>query len=657
MIRTSRLSWLILALAIFLAVPPTIADSYLVYSDGGVPPGASIFLWGDCMPFCDFGASVSCDTPEGGASMRLHTNVWGGWGIFPPTAEPVNLSAFESGEMSFFVKSPFDLVVGFDCKEPATATYAQSISQHGWVNVDPPTWQEITIPVCDFFPGGDCAPHAECLANIAAPFHVNLPVITQSKEFLVDYIRWNTANTHTGASLVAVDDVDERQLMVNGEPFVVNGMAYNPMSIGENWQAAWRDRPDRYLVDFPLIAATGANAVRLYAPVLTTAMLDAAWSAGLYVIPNFGVNPDQLACDAGRTFMQDRMRETVLDWKDHPAILFWLVGNEVNINLGSTDLCVDWFPQLDALAQTAHAVDSSHPVGTANAGVADICVPGCSDDTSLPNVDLWGTQVYRGCQGLDTTFTDYLAKTDCARPLIVTEFGVDAWDSRDPAEDQDMQATCLGDQLDDADQALAVRTPGGVSSGQVVFSWADEWWKAECDLPAEWNEHDTCTSFENFAYDDVATNEEWWGVVGLSSVVGEEDVRILRTAYDRVGESWHLGAVCNLDVVNHDAPSGNTTISFDPATGSTDHTLYYGPLSAVSSYGYSGSVSGLGANGSSLITLPDESLFWVIAARNNGTEGCYGVDYPGALERPCSPGPGSCSVPPAANRTCVCSGP
>ena len=46
---------------------------------------------------------------------------------------------------------------------------------------------------------------------------------------------------------------------------------------------------DRYLVDFPLIAASGANTVRIYSPILTTAMLDAAWANGLYVIPTFGV--------------------------------------------------------------------------------------------------------------------------------------------------------------------------------------------------------------------------------------------------------------------------------------------------------------------------------------------------------------------------------
>jgi hypothetical protein len=78
----------------------------------------------------------------------------------------------------------------------------------------------------------------------------------------------------------------------------------------------------------------------------------------------------------------------------------------------------------------------------------------------------------------------------------------------------------------------------------------------------------------------------------------------------------------------------------------------------VSSYGYSGSVSGLGTTGSNSVTLPPGSLFWVVAARN-GAEGCYGVDSPAGDERPCFPGagPGGCETRQAAYRNCECVNP
>jgi hypothetical protein len=145
-------------------------------------------------------------------------------------------------------------------------------------------------------------------------------------------------------------------------------------------------------------------------------------------------------------------------------------------------------------------------------------------------------------------------------------------------------------------------------------------------------------------------NEEWWGITSLDAA--DPDARGLRAAHDRVGESWRLGAVCNLEVVSHVAGSGDTTVTFDPAAGSTDHTLHYGLLNAVSSYGYSGSVSGLGGTGSGSVTLPPDSLFFVVVGRNNAAEGCYGNDS-GCFERPRDPGS---SLPQAANRTCQCGG-
>jgi hypothetical protein len=590
----------------------------------------------------------------------VRTNAWGGWGVFPQ--QELNLTAYEDGEVRFFVKAPdagigpFNVKVEIQCNPdpdtfPGGVTHTLSIANHGWDGTA--NWQELAIPVCDFFPGGQCDP--QCLATIKSPFMSTIEGLPFVSALWIDYVRWQTPHAIDGeASSV---EVQGRQLLVGGEPFAVKGVAYAPLSIGENWAGAWRDRPDRYLIDLPLIAASGANTVRLYAPLMSKGLLDAAWAEGLYVVPTYGVDAVQLGCPAGKDFMRDRFVEMVQEWKDHPAILFWLVGNETNANLAGADLCLDWYPQLDSMAQAAHAAEgpSFHPVATANAdtvGLTDICQAGCSDDTSLPNVDLWAVQAYRGCS-FGTLFTDY-QKPDCGRPLVVTEFGVDAWDGEMGGEGQTMQANCLESLLADGNDALAVRTPGGVSSGQVIFEWLDEWWKAECDPGTEWFTHDTCASSTNDAYPDSNINEEWWGIVAQDA--GDPNLRTPRTSHGRVSEAWLLGAVCNQEVVDHDPVTGNTAISFDPAVGSTDHVLYYGPLSAVSSYGYSGSINGLGLTGSSSVTLPAGSLFWVVAARDGLAEGCYGKDS-GGVARPCFPDGENCSVGQAVHRACECGSP
>jgi hypothetical protein len=319
MTRINRLSWLVPALFIAIA-PPAAADTFYAYSQGGIPPG-QLFTWCDSPP-CDVQQPVLCNTPEGGAALRINTNAWGGFGVFPN--QTYDLTAFDSGEMRFFVKAPADgagnpygnVKVEIKC---GGVGHGQNLIDHGWDPMNSTQWQEISIPVCDFF-GGTC--DLACLAVVESPFMATLENLPFFNTMWIDYVRWTTPNSHAGASSVQVQG---RQLLVDGEPFVVNGMAYAPVGICENWQAGWADRADRYSVDFPLIAASGANTVRLYAPITSTAMLDAAWAAGLYVIPTYQPDTAQLTCAAGRDFMRDRFVEMVMDWKDHPAILFWLV--------------------------------------------------------------------------------------------------------------------------------------------------------------------------------------------------------------------------------------------------------------------------------------------------------------------------------------------
>jgi hypothetical protein len=237
--------------------------------------------------------------------------------------------------------------------------------------------------------------------------------------------------------------------------------------------------------------------------------------------------------------------------------------------------------------------------------------------------------------------------------MVITEFGADAFDGDGPtgSENQTMQADCLQTLLGEADQNLAVRTSGGVSTGQVLFAWADEWWKADCDPTTAWTTHDGCASFQNFGYPDPNINEEWWGIATLNDA--DPNARSFRSAHDVVTTTWYLGDICTLDAVDFDPVSGDLALDFVPAAGSTDHTLYYGPLGSVSTYGYSGSVSGLGATGSSTVTLPSGSQFWVVVARDNDSEGCYGTDSSGA-ERPAYGGSG---LPQSATTNCGCAAP
>ena len=157
MTRNFRLSSLFVALAV-LVVTPVSADSFLVYSQGGLPAATDLFTWCPTQPVCDVNSPVACDTPEGGASLRMATDSWGGFGVF--LQQSVDLSAYENGDVRFFVKTPRDLKVEFQCLGGATLT--AFIGQHGWNGSN--TWQETSIPVCDFFSDDVCVP--ACLADV-----------------------------------------------------------------------------------------------------------------------------------------------------------------------------------------------------------------------------------------------------------------------------------------------------------------------------------------------------------------------------------------------------------------------------------------------------------------------------------------------------------
>ncbi|ANM31247.1 hypothetical protein ABI59_19230 [Acidobacteria bacterium Mor1] len=633
-------------LAMALATPVA-ADTFYAYTQGGIPSGADIFTWCDTPP-CDVFEPVVCDNPEGGNSLRMNTNVWGGFGVFL-LGDLADLSDYDDGELRFWVKSTNELKIEFQCR-PALAdvTYTTFLSQTNWDGTG--DWQEIQIPIADFFAPNPVDP--ACLANVYAPIMSTIENLPFFNSFQIDYARWVEPNTPSGASSVSVQG---RQFMVDGEPFVVNAMAYAPIGIGENWQAGWADRADRYNVDFPLMKEAGANVVRLYAPIVSEAMLDAAWANGLYVIPTFGVDSIQLECPEGKAYVEDRFVEMVNDWKDHPAILAWIIGNEVNVNLGGADICNDWYPTLEAMAAAGHAAEGAafHPMGTAIADVSslgDACIAGCSDDTAMPSVDFWGAQIYRGCS-FGSAFNDYAGKADCDRPLLLTEFGADAYDGVSGSEDQLGQDSCFDTLLAQADANLAVRTAGAVSTGHTIFEWSDEWWKAECDPGTSWFAHDTCTSFTNTGFPDPNINEEWWGLVALDS--GDPGARNSRTALGSVSESWNVGEACAFGFDSFNPGTGEASLSFDVGSGSSDHVLYYGPLGDVSTYGYSGEVAGLGADGSSDVTLPSGSLFMMVVPKSNGAEGCYGLDSDGT-ERPASP---AASVAQSATRACVCNAP
>jgi hypothetical protein len=110
------------------------------------------------------------------------------------------------------------------------------------------------------------------------------------------------------------------------------------------------------------------------------------------------------------------------------------------------------------------------------------------------------------------------------------------------------------------------------------------------------------------------------------------------------GEASHQDIPSDLMLAQYDDATGQIDLTYTPACDSTDHTVYYGDLSNVSSYNYADASCFLGTTGTAPFTPGTGSFFFVIVANNGTDEGSYGKDD-GTLERPEAVGVGVCDMP------------
>ena len=492
----------------------TIANllSYDVYTDAGLPylPSpyrSDIYKWSTWGPDgydLDPIESAS-DVPEGTEFLRANVpggNTWAGWGVFffnkdnPDDRYGKNLSDYADGYLRFWVRTEVDLKV--EIQNTSETKKVKYIGNYGWnQNL---VWQEISIPITDF------TTDVNFLSNIYSPFSIT--VETDNKVFNVDNVRWVRQVEMPGATEVKVIG---RQLFVNDNPFTVKGVCYSPIPVGEYHTYDWSSYPDNYGKDFALLRAMGCNTIKIYKPPTQIAAMDAAYLNGLYVIMDYSISwSADVSNPATRESIKNGFLDMVNTWKGHPAVLMWNLGNEMNAHVSSLS---DWYSLVNDCAQAAHNVDPNHPVTAACQDVAG-GIEGQieSFDSSVPNMDIWSVQIYRG-DSFGNLFTSFAGNS--SKPLLLTEFGCDAYNGTIGSEDQDTQSTYIDSQWAEINDKLSSTNSSNVCLGGCVFEWSDEWWKHSGGSNSV---HDTATDWTNYAYySDPNMNEEWWGIVSITT--------------------------------------------------------------------------------------------------------------------------------------------
>ncbi|MCS7151969.1 MAG: T9SS type A sorting domain-containing protein, partial [Endomicrobia bacterium] len=124
------------------------------------------------------------------------------------------------------------------------------------------------------------------------------------------------------------------------------------------------------------------------------------------------------------------------------------------------------------------------------------------------------------------------------------EFGCDSWDGRNGKEDEFMQAKYIVSQWRDIERNLTLN--GGVASGGCVFEWTDEWWKSSSNTLGN-SGQDTSTDWQNSDYDDPNMNEEWFGIMKISSNIYNSYITSPKKAYNELQKVWNKFVIVEKD--------------------------------------------------------------------------------------------------------------
>ena len=117
-------------------------------------------------------------------------------------------------------------------------------------------------------------------------------------------------------------------------------------------------------------------------------------------------------------------RKEVMKYKDHPALLVWMIGNEPNLRFKNPKV----FDAINDISKMIHEVDGQHPTTTALAGfTAELAG---LIETRVPDLDFVSIQMYGDIVNLPR----YIQEIGFEKPYMVTEWGaIGHWEVRKTA--------------------------------------------------------------------------------------------------------------------------------------------------------------------------------------------------------------------------------
>lgn len=420
---------------------------------------------------------------------------------------------------------------------------------------------------------------------------LGIPIIVNTGVAKRDIITPSIATLNSGNRVVKLTRLKNGwQLLVHGKLYFIKGIAYDATTIGQSpgtlidWRISdvngngitdgpyesWidvdgngqQDKNEPTVGDFQLLKELNADTIRIYHPLEPIQEENKKILRELY--KNYGIRvlfgnffgaytiSSGATWDKGTDYLNKEQKEKMLKsvrdmvemHKNEEYVLIWVLGNENNLNITRTNANTyktEYAKFLEETAKMIHKLDPNHPVAACLGGGGTMLNEMLQEIARhAPSIDIIGLNAYISPHGFGNIWKT--VKNIVDRPIIITEFGCDAWDSQNNSEDQEGQATyILGNWKDIEGNRYGYGEQN--SLGGVVFQWADEWWKAGADTDP--NVHDKICQWKGPA-PDGCFSEEWLGITSQGSGNHSPFERRMRQAHYTLQSMWKEKEVIGL---------------------------------------------------------------------------------------------------------------
>jgi hypothetical protein len=382
------------------------------------------------------------------------------------------------------------------------------------------------------------------------------------------------------------------QMRVDGQPFMIRAIAYEPTPVGQSthdgsrtdWMQAdlntngkydgpydsWvdknqnnsQDSDEPVIGDFELMRQMGINALRHYHGASNKQLLRDLYNnygimavvgnlMGMYAVGSGAdwyegtdfTNPEH------REAMRKSIREMVMEHKDEPYLLMWVLSNEGNygitgdknkptmlerLGLGSKgkEQNEEMYSFANEMAVMIKELDPNHPVAFSNGEVIFIQ----KWKRLMPKIDIFGCNIYRGKDGFGKSFWQSV-KRYVGKPIFITEYGCPSFhNQKSPEEAEVLQSEYLTGNWKDIWYNRAGSGMGNALGG-TLFQYVDEWWKAGPPPEFDAFQQDTVGDFKA-DFPDGWMHEEWLGITSQGDGSKSPYLRHLRQSYFDLKQLW-----------------------------------------------------------------------------------------------------------------------